>query len=138
MENPRGDQEPRAQIEDLITFTTLKAAAAVRLISAYKLSLAELGAMRLIISDALKVAYYRGFVHKNEHLQKSLEDWRYEHEKTDPYIRRSSFYQPVSAGLWNAVKRRINDRYASKRCGSEPVGVLRSSRPERPGDRKDL
>jgi hypothetical protein len=132
MENPRTPPQIHPKVRELVDFTMLKCASAIQRISAYKLSLAELGAIREVISTAIKTAFYRGLIAQQEDREAYLEPWSYENEPTDPYIRKPSDPErskPVATRLWNAVKRRTNSDYANKRRRAGITELLRNRRP---------
>lgn len=114
MENPRTSLKVHPKIRELIDYTMLRCAVAIQRISAYKLSLAELGAIREVISVAIKTAFYRGLIAQDEKRENYLEPWNPDNDPTDPYIRPAT---PVSVRqrLRDAFKRRANRDYAAKR-----------------------
>lgn len=115
MENPGTSKAIHPKIRELITFTMLQCGLAIQRISAYKLSPAELGAIREVISVAIKTAFYRGLIAQEERHEQLLEPWDPDNETTEKYLRTRNHPEPGS--LWDALKRRASHRYASKRSG---------------------
>lgn len=115
MENPQRHAQVHPKIRDLIDYTAVRCAVAVARISAYKMSLAEIGALRQVISTAIKTAFYRGLIAQEEKRENYFEPWNPDNEPTDRYIRKSPGAKPVRERLWDAIKRRAASRYASKR-----------------------
>lgn len=128
MEDPRTSRKADSKVRDLLDYTLLRCAYAIQKISAYKLSLAELGALRLELLRAIKTAFYRGLIAQDDDDFKEL--WSSDNEKTDPYVRDNGKPKPAGWRLWNALKRRADATYASKRAGARPTSLLRRGRPE--------
>lgn len=123
MENPRTPAKVHTKVRDLIDFTTHSCASAIQRISAYKLSLAEMGAIREVISTTVKTAFYRGLIAQQEKLETYFEPWNPDNDPTDPYPREhphSNDSKPVRSRLWSALVKRANRDYASKRDRSRP------------------
>lgn len=139
MEDPGTSKAVHSQVRELVDLTLLRCANAVQRISAYKLSLAEMGAMRAEISVAIKTAIYRSLMMQDVEKEAFFEPWSSDNEPTDPYLhRRIPRIEPQSARLWAAVVSRANRSYASKRSGASPTQLLRNRRAKRRGDREDL
>lgn len=118
MENPRTSAKVHPKIRDLIDFAMFSCGNAIQRISAYKLSPAELGAIREVISTTVKTAFYRGFTAQQEKLETYFEPWNPDNDPTDPYPHdhpHSSDPKPVRKRLWAALVKRANRDYASKR-----------------------
>ena len=137
MENPRASKEVHSQVRELVDLTMLRCAHAIQCISAYKLSLAEMGAIRAEISVAVKTAIYRSLMMQDVERLAFFEPWSDENEPTQPYVR-SDVPAPTRTRLWAALVSRANRRYASKRSGASPSQLLRNRRTERLGNREDL
>lgn len=138
MEDPRTSKAIHSQVRELVDLTMLRCANAIQKISAYKLSLAEMGAIRAEISVAIKTAIYRSLMLRDVEREAYFEPWSSDNEPTDPYIRRPARVEPQSARLWNALVNRANRRYASKRSGASPTELLRARGTKRRGNREDL
>jgi hypothetical protein len=132
MEDSRPPSKVHPKIRELIDFTMMRCVAAIQRISAYRLSLAEMGAIREVISVALKTAFMRGLIAQDEKRENYLEPWNPDNEPTDPYPRtyRPPSAQPTNDRLWDALKRRANRSYSAKRSGASPTELLRGRRPK--------
>lgn len=129
MEDSRAYTKVHPKIRTLIDYTLLRVSLAIQRMSAYKLSLAEMGVVRQVISVAIKTAFYRGLIAQEEKREQYFEPWESDNEPTDPY-RPPTVAQPPNVRLWDAVKRRADRSYSAKRSGSSPTELLRGRKPE--------